>query len=547
MATFTGGQLVAKMLKAEGIRHVFTLSGLHIAPIYAGCVEEGIQLVDTRHEQAAAHAADAYARLTRGPGVALVTAGPGVTDALTGVANANAANVPLLLIGGAAPTFNQSRGSLQEMEQVDLFLRITKWSDRIPSPELVPAYLAKAFRMMMSGRPGPVFLEVAWDVLSNGVEDPKLPDHYRTQARGAGDPAYVERAARAIAEAKHPAVIAGSSIWWDDAVAALRSLAEKAQMPVYLNGAGRGCLPPDHPCFFQHTRKDALAAADVVLVVGTPLDFRLGYGDAFREDAKLIQIDVDPTEIGRNRAVEIGIAGDSRVVLEQIAAQLGAVPDRSVFLAQLRAGEARRLDGLAAWEGATDKPIHHSRLAKELSQVANAGDRDPMFVADGGNYVAMAAKTIQLRQPGRWLDPGPLGCLGVGAPFAIAAKLLHPERQVFVIQGDGSFGLNGFDFETAIRFGLPMVVVVGNDAAWGQIRLPQLALFGEEKSPATRLAPTRYDRIVEAMGGWGELVTEPDQIAPALERAIASNTVACVNVMLDPDAPMRSGMMGYAV
>lgn len=547
MATYTGGQLVAKMLQAEGIRHVFTLSGLHIAPIYAGCVEEGIRVVDTRHEQAAAHAADAYARLTRGPGVAIVTAGPGVTDALTGVANANAANVPLLLLGGAAPTFNQSRGSLQEMEQVDLFLRITKWADRIPSPELVPAYMAKAFRTMMSGRPGPVFLEIAWDVLSNGVDDPKLPQHYRTRARGAGDPAYVERAARALAEAKSPAVIAGSSVWWDDAAGALRRLAEKAQVPVYLNGAGRGALPPDHACFFQHTRKDALSEADVVLVVGTPLDFRLGYGDAFREDAKLVQIDVDPAEIGRNRAVEIGIAGDSRVVLEQIEQALGAVPDRREQLSGLRAREARRLDQLAAHEGAADKPIHHSRLARELSEVANAGDRDPMFVADGGNFVAMAAKTIRLTAPGRGLDPGPLGCLGVGAPFAIAAKLLHPERPVFVIQGDGSFGLNGFDFETAVRFGLPMVVVVGNDAAWGQIRLPQVAMFGEDKSPGTLLAPTRYDKIVEAMGGWGELVTEPGEIRPALERALAANTVACVNVMLDPEAPMRSGMMGYAV
>ena len=545
MATFTGGQLVARMLQAEGIRHVFTLSGLHVAPIYAGCAELGIQLVDTRHEQAAAHAADAYARLTRGPGVAVVTAGPGVTDAVTGVANAHAANVPLLLIGGAAPTFNQSRGALQEMEQVDLFLRITKWADRIPSPELIPAYLAKAFRIMTTGRPGPVFLEIAWDVLSNGVEDPKLPTGYRTEARCAGDPAYVDRAARAIAEARHPAVIAGSSIWWDDAAEALRRLAEKAQMPVFLNGAGRGCLPPDHPCFFQHTRKDALAEADVVVGVGTPLDFRLGYGEAFREDARLIQIDVDPGEIGRNRAVEIGIVGNARLVLEQIEAALGNTPDRSDFLRELRRREEKKREKLAAYEATPGAPIHHSRLARVVSDFANRGD--PMFVADGGNWVAMAAKTIELRQPGRWLDPGPLGCLGVGAPFAIAAKLLHPERQVWVIQGDGSFGLNGFDYDTAVRFGLPMVIVVGNDAAWGQIRLPQVALFGEERSPATRLAPTRYDLVVEALGGHGELVTEPDQILPALERAAASGKVACVNVMLDPEAPMKSGMMGYAV
>ena len=547
MTTLSGGQLVAKMLKAEGVQTLFTLSGLHIAPIYAGCVEEGIRVVDTRHEQAAAHAADATARLTRGIGVAAVTAGPGVTDALTGIANANAANVPVLLLGGAAPISNQSRGSLQEMEQVDLFTRITKWADRVPSAELVPAYLAKAFRIMMSGRPGPVFLELAWDVLLQTVQNPKLPTQYRTLAKTAGDPEYIRRAIEAIASAERPAIIAGSSIWWDDAAAELAQLAEKASIPVFLNGAGRGCLPQEHPCFFQHTRKDALSQADLVLVLGTPLDFRLGYGDAFRPDARLVQVDVDPSDIGRNRAVEIGIAGNSKVVLRQITDGLDRMAARTEYFGMLRDRERAKADRLARHEGDAATPIHHSRLAKELSDFANDGDRDPIFVADGGNFVSMAAKSIRLKSPGCWLDPGPLGCLGVGAPFAVAAKLVHPDRPVFVIQGDGSFGFNGFDFDTALRFKLPMVVVVGNDAAWGQIRLPQVAMYGEALSPATLLAPTRYDRVVEALGGWGELVTEADQIRPALERALASNTVACVNVMLDPEAPTRSGMMGYAV
>ena len=547
MGIVNGGSLVAKMLAQENVRHVFTLSGLHVAPIYAGCVEEGIQVIDMRHEQAAAHAADAYARLTRGPGVAVVTAGPGVTDAVTGVANAYAANVPLLLLGGAAPSFNQSRGALQEMEQVDLFLRITKWAERVPAPELIPSYFAKAFRTMLSGRPGPVFLELAWDVLSNGVEDPPIPSHYRSKARPAPDPAYLAKAVEALEGADRPAVLAGSSIWWDDAAEALVALADAANLPVYLNGAGRGALPPDHRCFFQHSRKDALSEADVVLIVGTPLDFRVGYGEAFRQDATLIQIDVDPTELGRNRKVEIGIQADARLALGAIAKGLGPRADRGAWLENLRAKEDQRLQKLAGHESDGARPIHHSRLAKELSDFAGAEGRDPIFVADGGNYVAMAAKTIRLDRPGRWLDPGPLGCLGVGAPFAIAAKLLHPQKPVFVIQGDGSFGLNGFDFETAVRFQLPMVIVVGNDAAWGQIRLPQVALFGEEKSPATLLAPTRYDKVVEAFGGHGELVEDPDEIRPALQRALASGKVACVNVMLDPDAPLKSGMMGYAV
>jgi len=548
MGNSTGAQLLARMLKAEGVRHVFTLSGLHIAPIYAACVEEGIGLVDTRHEQAAAHAADATARLTRGIGVVTVTAGPGVTDALTGIANAYAAASPVLLLGGAAPTFNAGKGSLQEMEQVDLFTRITKWSDRVPLPERVPTYLAKAFRTMLTGRPGPVFLELPWDVLSNGVDDDecKLPVSYRTQARQPGDPDFVDRAARLLSRAERPVVIAGGSTWWDDAAMQLAAFAERLGAPVYLNGAGRGSLSADHPHFFSHTRKDALAEADVVLIAGTPLDFRLGYGAGIGEKALIVQIDSDPTEIGRNRAVEVGIIGDSRSVLQQLTTALDGKPRTGAWLRGLRERERAKAERQAAYERSDQVPIHHFRLARELDEVARAAG-DSMFVADGGNWVAIAAKVIQLRKPGRWLDPGPLGCLGVGAPFAIAAKLLHPDRPVFVIQGDGSFGLNGFDFETALRFKLPMVCVVGNDAAWGQIRLPQVQLFGPEKSPATLLAPTRYDKVVEAVGGYGEHVTEPAQIRPALERAVASGTVACVNVMLDPDAPSASGAQGYAI
>lgn len=549
MGTLTGGQLVGRMLKKEGVSHIFTLSGLHVAPIYAGCVEQGIQIIDTRHEQAAAHAADAYARITRGVGVAVVTAGPGVTDALTGVANANSASSPMILLGGAAPIFNQSRGSLQEIEQVDLFHRISKWSDRIPTPELVPAYLAKAFRVALSGRPGPVFLELAWDVLCNGVDEEllKVPESYRTDARTWPDPKKVDEAIALLKKAERPAMIAGSSVYWDGAWDELRRFCEAAQIPVYLNGAGRGCLPPSHPLFFQHTRKDALSGADLVFVVGTPFDFRLNYGaePTFSSESKIVQVDIDPTEVGRNRHVDVGIIADSRSALQAFA---DATPKlrRDTYLAGLREREQKKLAGIEQWCRDDSKPIHHYRLAKELSNVANASG-DPVFIADGGNWVAMAAKVIELQRPGRWLDPGPLGCLGVGAPFALASKALHPERTNWIIQGDGSFGLNGFDFETAVRFKLPMISVVGNDAAWGQIRIPQVEMFGADKSPATLLAPTRYDKVVEAFGGHGEYVTEPSQIRPALERAAASGKVACVNVMLDPDAPVKAGAMGYAV
>ncbi len=351
-----------------------------------------------------------------------------------------------------------------------------------------------------------------------------------------------------LAAAERPTCIAGSSVWWDGAWEALASFCERAQVPVFLNGAGRGCLPPEHPLFFQHTRKEALSSSDLVFVVGTPFDFRLNYGaePTFSATSKIVQVDVDPVEIGRNRAVDVGLIADSASALSAFAAGAPAAK-RTAYLAELRASENKKAQALDVWCRSDDIPIHHYRLARELSEVANAGARDPVFVADGGNWVALAAKVITLKRPGRWLDPGPLGCLGVGAPFAIAAKLLHPAREVWVIQGDGSFGLNGMDFDTALRFKLPMVCVVGNDAAWGQIRIPQVGMFGVEKSPATLLAPTRYDEVVRALGGHGEHVTEPRAIRPALERAVSSGTVACVNVMLDPEAPVKAGAMGYAV
>ncbi len=548
MGTLTGGQLVARMLRKEGVSIAFTLSGLHVAPIYVGCMDEGIRLVDTRHEQAAGHAADAWARLTRGLGVCIVTAGPGVTGTVTAVANAWAANVPLLVLGGAAPSFNQGRGSLQEMPQVPLFAGITKWADRVPSPELVPSFLAKAFRIARTGRQGPVFLEIPWDVLSNGADESvaEAVRAYRTSARCPGDGARVEEALALLARAERPVLLGGSSVWCDDAAGALQQLANATGIPVYLNGMGRGCLPPDHPSFFQGSRKEALAQADVVLVVGTPLDFRVGYGTepTFAAAAKVIQVDVDPAEIGRNRPIDVGIPGDTRSVLGQLLTGARRWGDAGWSRA-LRAIEGERAARQRAWEQSDQRPIHHFRLARAIEDVA--GREDVTFVGDGGNVVAVAAKVLRVARPGRWLDPGPLGCLGVGAPFAIAARLAAPERPVCVIQGDGAFGLNGMDFETAVRFGLPMVVVVGNDAAWGQILIPQRSMYGEDRSPATRLAPTRYDRIVEAMGGRGEHVEDPANLAPALERAFASGTVYCVDVAIDPEAAATAGAAGYAV
>ncbi|HTO10340.1 MAG TPA: thiamine pyrophosphate-binding protein, partial [Candidatus Binatia bacterium] len=326
MAELSGGELVARVLAQAGVGHVFTLCGGHILPIYDGCLKEGIGVVDVRHEQAAAHAADAYARLTRNVGVAIVTAGPGVTDAVTGVANAHAARSPLLLIGGAAPLGLRGLGALQEMEQVALLRPITKGAWSVAETRQIPEVLTTAIRTALAGRPGPVFVEIAVDLLLATIEDrlAPIPTGYVHRAPVPGDPAAIERLARLLVQASRPVVIAGSGVWWDDAAGALAAFAEAAGVPVFMNGAGRGSLSAEHPLAFAQARGAALGAADVVLVLGTPLDFRLGYGrpPTFAEGAAVAMVDCDPAELGRNRPLAVGITGHTGRVLEQLTAAL---------------------------------------------------------------------------------------------------------------------------------------------------------------------------------------------------------------------------------
>src|SRR5215831_14248530 len=535
-----GGQAVARALKNEGVRAVFTLCGGHVMPIYLGCHWEGIDLLDTRHEQGAVHAADAYARLTRTAGVAVITAGPGVTDGVTGVANAFQASVPLLVLGGAAELRFHGKGALQEMEQTSLLRPITKWSATITQPERIPDMLAAAFRIAQSGVPGPVFLEVPFDVLTRQVADPFFPQSYKPTSRTQLDPESVEQAARLITAAERPIIFAGSQIWWDDAAAMLRTLADRHGIPVYLNAMGRGALPPTHPTSFSLSRKIAFRKTDCVLVVGTPLDFRVGYGAAINLPAKIIQIDRDPSKIGQNRPATVGIVGDARANLEALDQALprGTRERLAGWVEELRADEHKRRSEQEKFEKDDARPCNHYRFGRAI---ADAIDDDTILVGDGGDIVAVVSKVIPLKQPGHWLDPGPLGCLGVGAPFALAAKYLFPKKKILVVSGDGSFGLNGFDFESCIRFKLPVVCIVGNDAAWGQIRNPQVMIMGPDLAPATRLAPTRYDRVVEAFGGRGEHVEDPREIAAALRRGFDSGETFCVNVPIDPDFMVKTG------
>ena len=531
------GQLVARAVAAEGVDTVFTLSGGHVLPVYEGCRHEGVRVLDTRHEQAAAHAAEAWGRVNRATGVAVVTAGPGVTGAVTAVANCFAARTPLVVLGGARPLAQSGRGALQELDQLAVFRPITKWAAVCAQPERVAEHVAAAFRHALSSPRGPVYLELPMDVLFADVREPVLAAPSRASARGFGDPEEVARAARLLTDAERPAIVAGSGIWWDGAWEELAALAERGRVPVYLNGSGRGALPPEHELLFRHSRGLALEAADVVCVVGTPLDFRLRFG-AFGPETKLVHVHADPTELGRNRAPDAGIAGDCAAVLAALAQELGTPPDRSGWLARLAEAEQAWWDAHRAEIESGAAPIHHYRLAKTLDDVL---DPETVVIGDGGDVVAAVSRVLRVHRPGHWLDPGPFGCLGIGLPYALGVKAAWPDASVVVVAGDGAFGLNGFELETLTRFRLPVTAVIGNDAGWGEIRIPQRGVYGEDAAVAVDLAPTRYDLLTHAFGGHGEHVERPEELAPALERALASGEPAVVNVLLDPEA-----MAGHA-
>jgi acetolactate synthase I/II/III large subunit len=539
-----GGHLLAHALKREGVEHLFTLSGGHIAPIYNGCVDEGIRIVDFRHEQAAAHAADGWARVTGRPGVAAVTAGPGVTDAVTGVTNAFYANSPMLLLAGKSPLAELEMGSLQEMDHLTLVRSITKWARTCWETRRIADYATEAFRWATSGRQGPVFLDIPLEVQfapwPTGLE---VPEDYRTEAKPLGDPGLVKRAARLLSDADHPVIFAGSGVRWSEGHEALAALAEAVKAPVFLNSLGRGCLAPDHPYFFSAARKLALSKCDVLLALGVDWDFRLGFGRKnLPEQLRVIQVDVDGTHIGRNRPVDVGIVGDPGKVIEQLLAEGVGSAEEPSWTGEIRDEERRRHEEARAGMESDAVPIHPQRFAREIRDFL---DPDASVVGDGGDIVGITASIVNARKPGYWLDPGPFGCLGVGPSFAIAAKLARPRTQVLIVYGDGSFGLNAMEYESAIRQGIPFVGIIGNDGAWGQIKVAQEALYGEGNAPASVLsADVGYERMVEGLGGHGERVTEPSEIQPALQRAFDSGVPACVNVIVDASLMQRTSYLG---
>ena len=533
MGLIHGGWLVAKALKKEGVEVVFTLSGGHIAGIYDGCIREGIRVVDTRHEQAAVHAAEGWVKCTRKPGVALLTAGPGVTDGVTGVANAYLAGSPILVIGGAAPLSLWDRGALQEMNQIDLLRPISKWSRTVHETSRLAEYTAGAFRQMLNGKPGPVFLEMPMDVLNNFADtetlfDPGEPTGYRYSGRTAPDPQMIEKAAAVLEKAQQPVIMAGSAVWWCAAAQPLRLLAERLQAPVFLNGAGRGCLPSTHP------RRKALEGADAILAIGTRLDFRLNHGQPplIPAQAHIIWFDLAGEDIGINRGATVGLVGDVDLSMLQLSEALPQ-STHEAWLSYVRSEERRALDRDTPALNSDAVPIHPMRLCREIRDFI---DEETTVIGDGGDIVSYGGRVINVQKPGYWLDAGPMGCLGTGTGYAIAAQLARPGKRVLILHGDGAFGLNGMEFESMVRQKLPVVSIIGNDGAWGQIKHPQKAIIGH--TTAAELTPgIRYDKMVEALGGYGELVERPQDIRPALERAFASGLPACINVLIDPNKP----------
>ncbi len=541
-----GGKLAARALKEAGVECVFTLCGGHIMPLYDGCIDEGIKIVDVRHEQAAVHAADAWARCNPGSiGVAAVTAGPGVTDGVTGVANAWRANSPILVFGGQGPFANLRRGSLQEMDHIGVMRPITKYADAVYQTERIPEYIELAIRHAVSGIPGPSYLEIPMDIFMAEVEEALAPiPRIRTASpRLSPDRDEVRQAIEALRAAQRPMLMAGTSVKWSRASAQMNRFIAETHIPTYTNGMGRGTVPPDSPEFLNRSRRGALEQTDCISLAGTLLDFRMRFGQTIPAGAKIIQLEMDATLIGQNRSTDIALVGNLacsfELLLEEIKSQ-GVQLDFSSWRGELRAIEVEAEKKVEAALGSDESPVDPQRMCREVRDWLET-QGDPIVVGDGGDIVATAAKIIPVKREGAWMDPGPLGTLGVGMPFALAAQVSNPDRRVVIVYGDGSFGLNGFEYDTAVRFGLPIIGIVGNDGAWGQMLRPQGAVYGWDRLEATLLGYTRYDKVVEAFGGHGEYVERPEELRPALERAAASGKPALVNVIIRQDREYRGG------
>lgn len=523
-----GGNFAAEALRGHGVDVVFTLSGGHLFPLYDGCVAAGIRLVDTRHEQTAAFAAEGWAKVTRRPGVAALTAGPGVTNGMSALAGAHLNGSPMVVIGGRAPEGRWGSGSLQELDHLPLAAPVTKRAVTAATTAGVGAEVAVSLQVAATPPRGPCFLDVPMDVFFARAEGPEPPG-VEVAPGDEPDPEAVARVAKLLSEAARPVVVAGSGVYWEGAEEALRELAEGARVPVLVSGLGRGTLSASHELAFSRARSAALREADLVVVVGAPLDFRLGFG-SFAGGARVVHLVEHRSLVAGHVGLAAWAAGNLSVMLRGIATA-GVGADREEWVTRCSAEERSRREGEVADLFPDSAPIHPVRIYGELRRRL---EPDAVVVVDGGDFGSYAGKYIDTHTPGCFLDPGPYGCLGTGPGYALAARLAHPDRQIVLLLGDGAAGFSLMDFDTLVRHQAPVVAIVGNNGIWGLERAPQRAFYGYDV--VAELAPgTRYDQVVAALGGHGELVTEPAEVGPAIDRALAAGVPALVNVLTDPE------------
>ena len=529
MAQIHGGQIIARALESEGVDIIFTLTGGHIVPILDGCIQEGIRVVDVRHEQAAAHAAEAYSRLTGKLGVAVVTAGPGVTDTITGVATGFYGSTPMLVIGGRHMIRQELKGGLQEMDHVRLFRSITRWSATAWQVDRLADYIATAARHAFEGRGGPVFLDVPMDVQFDMVEETAVsfPTSYRASAGFGADADTLDQIIGTLRDADRIMVFAGVGSRSGEPNR-LADLAELIQAPTYVNSRARGSLPHRHPLLGNYRRSQAMAEADVVLALGVDWDFRTGYGEKISDDATVIQIDADPSKVGWNRPAHVGVVADPMTVVRQLVAKPDQIRREETPLWTTEIMDAEAEKAADALVEATDdsSPVMPQRFAKEVAEFFGP---DSIVAVDGGDIVSTTARWLQTSTAGHVLDPGPFGTLGTGAPYAIAAKSVFPEKMVGIVFGDGGFGFNGMEYDTMVRLGLPIIGVVGNNGVWSNIKTFHKMAY-PERLVATDLGIRPYHEMVKGLGGYGEFVDDPNEIRPALERAKESGQPSLINV-----------------
>ena len=542
-----GGEHAVAAARRHGADTMFTLSGGHVFPLYDAAVKADppMRLIDVRHEQTAVFAAEATAKLTRSPGLAVLTAGPGVTNGVSAVATAHFNGSPLVVLGGRAPDYRWGAGSLQELDHPPLLAPVTKraWTEHDTSK--IGAAVDEAFRLAATPHRGPVFLDIPLDALfgQSDASDATAPAAASAApgaegitAGGAGrEPAEpAAEIAALLAAAERPVLVLGSDVWLGGAETAAREAAEQLRLPVVANGQGRGILPPGHELLVTRARSVAFGQADLVIVAGAPLDFRLGYGDFGGKGgaprAQVVHVTDAADQVAAHVPVAASAAGDLRAFFTALAGAAAPRPAGDPWLASLQDGVRAATASDAELLASDASPIHPMRIYGELARVLAD---DAVVLGDGGDFVSYAGKYIEPRQPGGWLDPGPYGCLGTGLGYAIAARLARPSAQVVALLGDGAAGFSLMDVDTLVRHRLPVVLVCGNNGIWGLEKHPMQLLYGYDV--AADLQPqTRYDDVVRALGGAGELVTEPSGIAPALRRAFDAGVPYLVNIVTDP-------------